>query len=95
MAYYRNIHAIGLFTLRTLQDQIEDGQVTPHPHKSAGRVAVNVLPPDMADNIAKFIQNYDTMHAKPQHAAPRGRPDRPPAYLTASVKYEELLAKFE
>ena len=75
MAYYRKIHAIVLFTLRTIQDQVEDGQVTPPPHKSAGRVAVNVLPPNIADNIAKFIQNYDKMHAKSQHAAPIARPN--------------------
>ena len=75
MAYYRKIHAIGLFTLRTIPDQVEDGQVTPPPHKSAGRVAVYVLPPNMADNIAKFIKNYDTMHPKSQHAAPIGRPN--------------------
>ena len=82
---FMKTHAIGLFTLRTLQDQVEGGQVTLPPHKSAGRVAVNVLPPDMADNIGKFIHNYAAMHGMPQPAAPRGRPDRPPVYLPASV----------
>ena len=92
---FMKIHSIGLFTLRTLQDQVEGGQVTPPPHKSAGRVAVNVLPPDMADNIGKFIHNYAAMHGMPQPAAPRGRPDRPPVYLPASVNKKKLFAKFE
>ena len=89
------IHNIGQFTLRSLQEQVEAGQVTPAPHKSAGRVAVNVLPPDAAGDIGKFIRSYAATFGMPQPAAPRGRPGLPPVFLPASINKKKLFAEYE
>ena len=89
------IHNIGQLTLRNLQEQVEAGQVTPVPHKSAGRVAVYVLPPDAADDVGKFVRSYAVTFGMLQPAAPGGRPGLPPVFLPASINNNKLFAEHE
>ena len=80
---FQSVHAIGNFTLRSLQEQVESGNVTPPAHKSVGRVAPNVLPPDIADGIGQFVKSYAAVNGMPQPAAPRGRSGVPASLFTS------------
>jgi len=87
-------HDIGRCALANIAKHVSKQGVTPRTHGNAGRKPKHALNFEDIQRDVQFITNYADEFGMPQPAAPRGRDDVPPIYLTCQTTKLYLHLKY-
>ena len=81
---FSEIHSLGHYSLRSLQEFFAAGRIAPLPRKLSGHPASHAISADLKADIITFILNYGASFGMPQPAAPRVARNTPSTYLPKS-----------
>ena len=84
------VHELGGYNLRTLQDLTEESCAQLSAYGSAWKTPHNVIPPPTVESTVAFIRNIASICSLPQPAAPRGREQVAPTYLPTARRKKFL-----
>ena len=87
---YLLLYDIGKHTLQTIKSHMHSQGVTPRQHGNVGKKPAHALNFEDTKRVVQFISNYGDEHGLPQPAAPRGRDDVPPVYLSSEMTKKRL-----
>lgn len=92
---FMEVYGVTNFVIKKLQAIAESHSAVVPKHASAESTKEWIsVPPDIVDNVVKFLRNYASVYGLPQPAALRGRPNAPPIFLPASVRKNKIFEEF-
>ncbi|MES9881925.1 MAG: hypothetical protein ABW185_13685 [Sedimenticola sp.] len=85
---------VGKYSLKNLLDHVSEHGAVPRTHANTGRKPPKSLTFEDVKNVVQYITNYAEEFGMPQPAAPRGRDNTPPIYLTSQTTKKEIHEKY-
>ncbi|KAK3742543.1 hypothetical protein QZH41_005608 [Actinostola sp. cb2023] len=76
--------ALGSKSFKNLKKHFKDNGLVPRLHGLKGKKPHNTYPFEVIENIVKFLNTYASDNGLPMPAAPHGRDNQPPIYLTTN-----------
>lgn len=86
--------AIGKHSLQNIMTHVSQHGAVPRSHGNTNRTPVHALTFDDTKAVVQYISNFADEFGMPQPAAPRGRDNTPPIYLTCETTKTDLHAKY-
>ncbi|XP_076116844.1 uncharacterized protein LOC143084316 [Mytilus galloprovincialis] len=92
---FKVCHDIGEKHLRNLKSHLDKNGKVPRDHGNAGKIPHNALKYDDTKRVVDFVVGFANEFGLPQPAAPRGRDDKAPVYLSSSETLLNLHFKYK